>query len=62
LQNTYLVLQNIDHVVDIIDGVAINDDQWSEVWQWMWNECQQWFVWVDGGWKLVGPFDDMEKV
>jgi hypothetical protein len=33
LQNTYLVLQNIDHAIDIIDGVAINDDQRSEVQQ-----------------------------
>jgi hypothetical protein len=31
LQNTYLVLQNEDHVVDIVDGVAVNDDQQSEV-------------------------------
>jgi hypothetical protein len=31
MQNTYLVLQNADHAVDIVDGVAINDDQRSEV-------------------------------
>ncbi len=24
-----LILQNIDDVVDIIDGVVVDDDQWS---------------------------------
>jgi len=31
LQNTYLVLQNINDVVDIIDGVIIDDDQRSQL-------------------------------
>jgi hypothetical protein len=26
LLNTYLVLQNADHVANIVDGVAVNDD------------------------------------
>jgi hypothetical protein len=62
LQNTCFVLQNVDHVVDIVDGVVVNNDQWSEVWWRTWNECQQWSTWVDGEWKLVGSYDDMEKV
>jgi hypothetical protein len=31
LQSTYLVLQNINDVVDIIDGVVIDDDQRSQL-------------------------------
>jgi hypothetical protein len=27
LQNTCFVLQNVDHVVDIVDGVVVNNDQ-----------------------------------
>ncbi len=26
LQNTYLVLQNVDHVADIVDGVIVDND------------------------------------
>jgi len=62
LQNTYLVLQNVDHIANVVNGVIVNDNWQSEVWQWTWNECQWWFAWVDGGQKLVGPSDDMEKV
>jgi len=31
LQSTYLILQNINDVVDIIDGVVIDDDQRSQL-------------------------------
>jgi hypothetical protein len=31
LQNTCLVLQNVDHVVDIVDGVVVDNDQQREV-------------------------------
>jgi len=31
LQNAYLVLQNIDHVADHVDGVAVDHDRQSEV-------------------------------
>jgi hypothetical protein len=30
LQNTYLVLQNADHVVDIIDGVATDEMRFDD--------------------------------
>jgi len=61
-ENTYLVLQNADHAADVINGVAIDNDRRSEVRRRTWNECRWWSAWVDEGWKLVGLFDDMEKV
>jgi hypothetical protein len=31
LQNTYLYLQNVDHVANIVDGVVVDDDRQSKV-------------------------------
>jgi len=28
---THLVLQNANHAIDIVDGVVVNNDRWSEV-------------------------------
>jgi hypothetical protein len=55
---THILSQSANHV----DGVVVDDDQWSEIWWQMRNECWWWFARVHGGHKLVDPFDDMKKV
>jgi hypothetical protein len=57
----HTLLQNANHATDHVNGVVVDDNRWSEVWQQMWNECWWWSVGVDGGWKLVGLSIDMEK-